>query len=369
MAQLALTLIGGGIGLAFGAPMLGAAIGSVAGAELDALMAPSAAKANSPKPADKRVQVSTYGNVFTEIAGTIRVSGNIIWAIPIYAVETTVSSGGGGGGAAGSGAGGSDVQKFTYFCSFAVSWGKNLFGGPISGILRIWADGRLIWDNRPVSKGGVRKTGTASLHHYLGSDTQLPNPLMQSFLGVEFTPAYRGQAYSLFHGMDLTRFGNRIPNLTAEIMTDASQVYPVVTYAEPFSAGQLMIDETRNYIIGYRNGSFYRLNTLDAEILMVATPGETAGFPNHAALGYDGYLYYGGATFGHTPIYKVDIDTMAIVDQTPNTVYFPDQLSSSPLHDYLIGSAYSTILNEMFVICKTTTNSQGIKQSAMRFIA
>jgi hypothetical protein len=366
MAQLALTLIGGGVGLAFGAPQIGAAIGSIAGAELQALMTPSASKKNVPTPADKRVQAATYGVVIPQIAGTMRLAGNIIWSVPIYAVATDVTTGGGGGGAAGSGAGSTTIQHFVYYSSFAVSWGENLLGGPFTTILRIWADGKLIWDNRPRSKGGVRRTGTTSLHHYYGSDTQLPSPIIQNRLGADFTPAYRGQAYSVFHTMDLTRFGNRIPNFTAELATSADASHPLVKMAQPFSVQRWIVDSLNDVIYGYQMGSFFKYSMVTNDLL--ASTGEIVdgSLVGDACLGDDGFIYQAGGGGGNAQISKIDPSTMSVVDTTADTVHMPDRMRCVG-GGYVTGVAFSTFLQAIWVLCETSIES-GVSVPTMRIV-
>jgi hypothetical protein len=53
---------------------------------------------------------------------------------------------------------------------------------------------------------------------YVGSNTQLPDPTIETVLGVGNVPAYRGLAYAVFRDLELAEFGNRIPNLTFEVV-------------------------------------------------------------------------------------------------------------------------------------------------------
>jgi len=52
---------------------------------------------------------------------------------------------------------------------------------------------------------------------YPGDETQLPDPLIQGAEGVDVTPAYRGLCYVTWEDFPLQNFGNRIPNVRAEI--------------------------------------------------------------------------------------------------------------------------------------------------------
>ena len=68
---------------------------------------------------------------------------------------------------------------------------------------RIWADGQA------VDQSGL----TFRLHE--GSEEQLPDPLIAAIEGE--APAYRGTAYVVFENLDLTPYGNRIPQFNFEV--------------------------------------------------------------------------------------------------------------------------------------------------------
>lgn len=52
---------------------------------------------------------------------------------------------------------------------------------------------------------------------YPGSNLQNPDPLIQAAQGVTSTPAMRGLCYCVFTKFPLANFGNRVPNLRAEV--------------------------------------------------------------------------------------------------------------------------------------------------------
>ena len=76
---------------------------------------------------------------------------------------------------------------------------------------RVWADSKLL----DLSQGTYRV--------YNGSETQLPDVLMESYQGVGATPAYRGMAYVVIENFPLASYGNRIPNFTFEVTRRVSQ--------------------------------------------------------------------------------------------------------------------------------------------------
>ena len=54
---------------------------------------------------------------------------------------------------------------------------------------------------------------------YPGDENQLPDPTIQANEGIANTPAYRGLLYAVWDNFPLANFGNRIPNIRAEIST------------------------------------------------------------------------------------------------------------------------------------------------------
>ncbi|WP_416909122.1 MAG: phage tail protein [Polymorphobacter sp.] len=146
------------------------------------------------------VQSSAYGEAIPFVFGRMRVAGNVIWSSGID--EQVDSAGGGKGGPA--------TNQYSYSSSFAVG----LTARHIAGIGRIWADGRMIRDGDGVWSLPVQ------MRLHLGSEQQLPDPLIAAAEGDGLAPAYRGLAYAVFEDLPLADFGNRIPNLSFEVIAD-----------------------------------------------------------------------------------------------------------------------------------------------------
>jgi len=199
------TAIGGSIGgsiLGVSAAAIGGAVGSIAGAAIDSWLV--ASMAPTQRIAGQRLDTlqitsSTEGAVIPRVFGAMRTGGNIIWATDFREETETTRQGGGGKG--GGGGGGTEVTEYFYFASFAVA----LCEGPITGIGRIWADGKIL------SRDGV----TLRLHK--GGEDQQPDPFITAKMGTANTPAYRGTAYVVFEELPLERFGNRLPQLSFEV--------------------------------------------------------------------------------------------------------------------------------------------------------
>lgn len=165
------------------------------------------------------VQDSAYGRPIPRPWGLARLAGNVIWTAGIREhVRTETREVRVGSGKSES----SYTETTTYYwytCSFAVA----ICQGPIFAIRRIWADGKLIY-NRAAWASDSEIAASAKLDEimtvYTGTETQNPDPLMQSYCGNTSTPAYRGLAYAVFEDLHLADYGNRIPNLSFEIATD-----------------------------------------------------------------------------------------------------------------------------------------------------
>jgi len=190
--------IGGGI-LGVSAVTIGGAIGSFAGSMIDSWIVSSLApgqRIEGQRLDNLQITTSTEGAVIPRIYGRMRIGGNIIWATDFTETVNTTTQGGGKGG-------GPKVTTtaYLYSASFAVA----LCEGPISGIGRIWADGK------PLDLSGV------TWRIYKGDETQQPDPFVEAKMGTGDAPAYRGTAYVMFEELPLEQFGNRIPQLSFEV--------------------------------------------------------------------------------------------------------------------------------------------------------
>lgn len=233
MGQLIMTVAGGIIGGLLGGP-LGASIGMSLGGMIGATLFGPTIK--GPRLSDLKVTASTYGNAIPKIYGTVRVGGNMIWSDGIEEVKKKTG-----------GKGAPKQEIYYYYSTFAMS----ICEGPIDDILRIWADGKLIFDvsagasrlgfptgptenfgdlvGRIAMLGKVGKYGKYKFRLYPGDEEQLPDSLMEAKLGVGNVSAHRGMAYIVFDRMALEDFGNRIPQLTFEVVKSARSYVPYIT--------------------------------------------------------------------------------------------------------------------------------------------
>lgn len=163
-----------------------------------------------PRLADLKVQAGSYGVAIPKVYGSARLAGNVIWSAGIveHRHEEEYGAGCGGGG------GGTQVT-YTYTCSFAVG----ICEGEIDSVLRIWADGNLVWGSGDLEE---EVESTIDLTIYTGSETQTPSSVIEATEGSGDAPAYRGLAYVVFEDLQLGDYGNRIPNLEFEVVTNTT---------------------------------------------------------------------------------------------------------------------------------------------------
>lgn len=149
-----------------------------------------------PSVGDLRIQTSQYGVPIPIIVGRQRVAGNIIWASEKSTYEIKQKTGKGGG-------------PTTVSTGYRISMLISLCKGPILGVSRVWADGKLIVDART---SGSNLPGEL----YLGNMSQNPDPTYQSHVGAD-APAYRGLAYMSLTDYDLGVSG-RVPQFSFEVV-------------------------------------------------------------------------------------------------------------------------------------------------------
>ena len=194
MATLALSLAGQVVGGLVGGPVgatIGRALGALAGSAVDNALFGETQTAE-PHYADIRLQGSSEGGAVPRLYGWSRLSGNIIWARELELLSSESS------GAKGFGT----PQRQTedeVGASFAVAFCE----GEVHRLGRIWADGQLL------DPAGL------TLRFYRGTEHQLPDGLIEATQGI--APAYRGLCYLVVELLPLSRFGNRIPQLSVEL--------------------------------------------------------------------------------------------------------------------------------------------------------
>lgn len=206
MATLILGAVGAAAGSAIGGTILGVSataagqfIGAAIGQSIDQRILGTGSQSFDAGRVE-RVHLTSAGEGFAipQVYGRMRVGSHVIWASP-YTEHVTEESAGGGKG------GGPKVTTRMY--SYTVNVALGLCQGEISGIGRIWANGEEIDQSQ------------YSFAVYHGTRTQQPDPTIAAY--EPDTPAYRGTAYIVFENFDITAFGNRMPQLSVEVIRPA----------------------------------------------------------------------------------------------------------------------------------------------------
>ena len=208
MATLVLGAAGAAIGGSIGGAILGVSaatiggfVGSAIGSVVDSWIVSSLAptqRIEGPRLDSLRITSSTEGAVIPRVYGRMRMGGNVIWATDFREETKTTTQGGGKGGGGG---GKVKTTEYLYYASFAVA----LCEGPITGIGRIWADGKLL------------DTAGIIWRWYPGDELQTADPFITAKMGAANTPAFRGTAYVVFEELPLGNYGNRLPQLSFEV--------------------------------------------------------------------------------------------------------------------------------------------------------
>lgn len=232
MGRLILTVVGMVGGFLIGGPM-GASIGATLGGMLgSALFGPTI---EGPRLTDLKVSASTYGQAIPEIYGTVRLGTNMVWSTGIK--ETKHKSGGKG-----------QPKQVTY--SYSATFAMAICKGPIDSLLRVWADGKLIYDASVPKKSFIdqmheagifafmqlmaqKKDPDLSFRTYYGDEAQMPDSLIEADKGVGNVSAMRGLAYLVFNDMQLEDFANRIPGISVEVSKTSRRAFPATPLSDP----------------------------------------------------------------------------------------------------------------------------------------
>ena len=206
MATLALSVVGQFAGGLVGGPIgatIGRALGALAGSAVDNALFSDKRGGDAPM-FDLRLGGSSEGVPLPRLYGWSRLSGNIIWARELlrHVTETAGSKG----------FGRPVEQHEEILASFAIGFCE----GPVARMGRIWADGQLL-DTRGLN-----------LRFYSGDEDQLPDSLIEAVQGAGNAPAYRGLCYLVVENLPLSRFGNRIPQLSVELCRVVGELEPAI---------------------------------------------------------------------------------------------------------------------------------------------
>ncbi|SOC07712.1 baseplate multidomain protein megatron [Rhodobacter maris] len=203
MATLVLGAAGAAIGAGFGGTVLGlsgAVIGRAVGATLgraidQRLLGQGSQSVETGRVERLRLASASEGEAVGRLWGRMRVAGQVIWATRFFETRAVQKSG--------KGSPASTTTRYSYSVSLALA----LCEGEILRLGRIWADGI------EVARDGL------NLRVYKGGEDQLPDPKIVAVEGE--APAYRGIAYVVIEDLELSPYGNRVPQFSFEVLRAA----------------------------------------------------------------------------------------------------------------------------------------------------
>ena len=160
-----------------------------------------------PRLKDVRGQTSAVGGAIPRAWGTAPVPGNVIWQQPDITEHENTDDGKGSG---------TEQVTYTYTRSYAIMFHL----GEIAGVLQIKRNGKVVYDardddtllaeyeaalgplddvdgyfNRIRLQRAMNSRWMNKCRIYKGTQTQEPDPTIESYLGIGNAPAYRGRAY------------------------------------------------------------------------------------------------------------------------------------------------------------------------------
>jgi hypothetical protein len=198
--QLAGGVIGGVAGWLVGGPT-GAAWGFSIGAGLAASTITT--KVSGSRLSDASAQTSSVGGTITQGSGTFPSSGNLIWTTGLIEKKVKKKSGGKGGG-------GVTTTSYEYYRSYAI--GVSL--GEIDGYVIIRRNGKVVYTTDPsssVDDVAYSREWASKVTMYLGTESQMPDPTIESVEGAGNVSAFRGLAYIVVKNDDLTDVLGAVP--------------------------------------------------------------------------------------------------------------------------------------------------------------
>lgn len=258
------TFAGGSV---LGGIALGASIGFSAGNVLGGLLFGQHSTLEGPRLTDTQISSSAPGSPIPIGYGGFRIGCQIIWSTGIRERKNTQTQSAKGGPS-------QTTTTYSYTCSFAAVACK----GP-AHITRIWADSKLIFDSTgkgavtaPALATGIGTNTTVALPAiYPGDETQLPDPTIQAAQGVNKTSAHRGLCYIVYEDLPLADFGNRLPNIRAEVSKGTvtafiKDVYPPIHTFSPNPGGTPGIYPADSVFVGSAERAAFFLGGVDCVV-------------------------------------------------------------------------------------------------------
>lgn len=176
---------------------------------------------DNARAVDNRVQGSRYGTMIPRLYGRVEMAGQVIWATNFRDDPTVVP---GTDSKAGSTP---DQINHRYRRSFGIQVCAVPEGG-VLGVARIKFDDTTFAD----AGGGLLATSGVNYEIKLGAEDQTPNTWYEAANGVGQVSAHRGYVTLWFYDIDLSPYGDRIPNVRVEVVQAEDPALSDVVAAE-----------------------------------------------------------------------------------------------------------------------------------------
>lgn len=217
----------------------GYAIGSAVGGYVDPT------RTYGPRLEDASAQTSTVGGVIPFGYGTFTCMGNIIWCDDLIEHVKTERVGKGGG---------EKQTTYTYTRSYAIG----VCEGPISRYMWIKKNGKLVYAADPAALGAAMgwdgeqiadlSASSAEFRQmttlYFGTDTQMPDPVIEAVEGVGNVAPHRDLAYIVMENEDLTDMQGAVSQYEFCVDAHLPDVY-VTSKPYPIMVGETVSVQTR----------------------------------------------------------------------------------------------------------------------------
>ncbi len=189
-----------------------------------------------------REQTSSEGNPQPVIYGVARpIGGNLIWQTPAekkywkekigrVKVKKSLPSG---------------KNKYEDIYQehedIVRSYAIRICRGPEVTVLRVWKNGKLVYDARGTAWGiENNETFLRNVTFYDGAWDQMPDPHMEAKIGYGQVPAYRGLAYMVVAEDNLTDYRGAMPQYTFEVGRSPGPILTTKMYDPVWNDGSTM---------------------------------------------------------------------------------------------------------------------------------
>jgi len=144
------------------------------------------------------VQTVKYGKEIPIVYGNVKLAGNIIWDSGLKELKNIITK----NHNTSSQSSEYSYTKYEYKISLAIA----LCEGEINDVSRIWINNIVIDKNQ------------YNMRIYNGLNEQLPDPHIEKVEGKGRACAFRGIAYVVFEGFQISKFKNKIPKFNFEVV-------------------------------------------------------------------------------------------------------------------------------------------------------